>query len=899
MNEVAKQDKNYNPVSLGVTADVNQDITQMRTNAAGDALLVEVVGTGFVESVTGLDTDNTDPANPIVRISVDGTTVTGDGTPGDPLVAMASGGSVENGVTPFVAGNTNGILFQDSFGAISNFPQFAYDIATDSVTADSVSTGGDFTFINNSGGYEFDVLTPGYSGAAYVMNGQQFNFTLTNAPETSNFNLTTNYGVWQMSTTGVATNFELYSNAFGATSLTSGVARAGFTASGDDGTFIITTGTSTPGFSDKILFSNAITTYPDMHGENQFIQNTLSGSQGGSYKYNDNAVYAVDDKDYFIDCDTDAAGSMTVNLPDPALYIASTSGTTGNGRIIGIRRMSLTDGGDYVEIQDSTGALESPTGGGISYRFDRAGQTVWLMARNTPYYGYPTWAIIADNINWESIAAAIPAPGVTGSGATDAIPVWASSSALTFSNDYTMSFVNFKVTQTPIGTGISNANSWYEATRSINGAAQFNIRNSSSGTSASAGFIITQDNGTDAVSFTEIGRNSSTYNVAAQNFVGAGAGYILQDGSGDFGIATTAGAFRVAVGGTTTTQRKLEVSSQNVIWTNNGYVGTWTNTTNSTWWSDSVANSAASRTVNLRSESTTYTGATAHGTAWYMRDNIFTFTPSGNVTTGSWRSVRDSTTYTIGSRTVALTDIVNNTVASSIVNTTNGGNLTITGSIVNQLLTQAYSVGGTAVEGQMNFINQYIANTGAMPSGLFKGISLYVSSIPGTAPFFPGSIPNDSQWGVVVDAQRNWFKSLMIGDANPTLEGSQLRAAMRLTTAQSYASTTTTAATYTYGVYTNNVLYCNATSNNQVITLVGAGNPNTIEDGLRCPVMKIDATANTVTVQVDGVTNYIWGPTIVGKVATVVLSTAYAGGTFMKMTHIDGTHGWLYLPGVI
>ena len=48
-------------------------------------------GGGSVNSVTGLNTDNTDPANPVVQISVDGTTITGDGTPGNPLVS--SGGS--------------------------------------------------------------------------------------------------------------------------------------------------------------------------------------------------------------------------------------------------------------------------------------------------------------------------------------------------------------------------------------------------------------------------------------------------------------------------------------------------------------------------------------------------------------------------------------------------------------------------------------------------------------------------------------------------------------------------------------------------------------------------------------------------------------------------------------
>ena len=40
-----------------------------------------------VQSVTGLNTDNTDPQNPIVKVSVDNTTITGLGTPASPLEA--------------------------------------------------------------------------------------------------------------------------------------------------------------------------------------------------------------------------------------------------------------------------------------------------------------------------------------------------------------------------------------------------------------------------------------------------------------------------------------------------------------------------------------------------------------------------------------------------------------------------------------------------------------------------------------------------------------------------------------------------------------------------------------------------------------------------------------------
>ena len=51
---------------------------------------------GLVQSVTGLNTDNTDPRNPIIRISVDGTTITGLGTPASPLIATGVTGSGTN-----------------------------------------------------------------------------------------------------------------------------------------------------------------------------------------------------------------------------------------------------------------------------------------------------------------------------------------------------------------------------------------------------------------------------------------------------------------------------------------------------------------------------------------------------------------------------------------------------------------------------------------------------------------------------------------------------------------------------------------------------------------------------------------------------------------------------------
>ena len=75
------------------------DVSSLPASAAALQTLIEgYITSGFtggtVQSVTGLDTDNTDPANPVVQISVDGVTITGDGTPGNPLVSAGGGDSL-------------------------------------------------------------------------------------------------------------------------------------------------------------------------------------------------------------------------------------------------------------------------------------------------------------------------------------------------------------------------------------------------------------------------------------------------------------------------------------------------------------------------------------------------------------------------------------------------------------------------------------------------------------------------------------------------------------------------------------------------------------------------------------------------------------------------------------
>lgn len=68
---------------------IQGDITTLETTVSGLEACCDSIG-GLVQSVTGLDTNNTDPLNPVVRISVDNTTITGLGTPASPLVASTA-----------------------------------------------------------------------------------------------------------------------------------------------------------------------------------------------------------------------------------------------------------------------------------------------------------------------------------------------------------------------------------------------------------------------------------------------------------------------------------------------------------------------------------------------------------------------------------------------------------------------------------------------------------------------------------------------------------------------------------------------------------------------------------------------------------------------------------------
>ena len=103
---------------------------------------------GYVQTVTGPLVDNTDPQNPVVSVAVDGVTITGDGSTGNPLVAATGSGfvpytgatnNVDLGIygltTDFVAFSQTPVVGpgQAQIGYVGNTLALAYDFDGTSV----------------------------------------------------------------------------------------------------------------------------------------------------------------------------------------------------------------------------------------------------------------------------------------------------------------------------------------------------------------------------------------------------------------------------------------------------------------------------------------------------------------------------------------------------------------------------------------------------------------------------------------------------------------------------------------------------------------------------------------------------------------------------------------------
>lgn len=170
-----------------------------RPNGSKTIFILEADTTGNggtasgVQSVTGLNTDNTDPANPIVKISVDGTTITGDGTPANPLISHASGETTHanNGLS--LSGDTvqlGGVLNKNT----------TIDFGSYNLQINGNLSSGPLVKVNNSG--------TGFAGeffGFYPLHGQTSNGVGINADASG-----TGTGLSATSFSGRATEFKIY-----------------------------------------------------------------------------------------------------------------------------------------------------------------------------------------------------------------------------------------------------------------------------------------------------------------------------------------------------------------------------------------------------------------------------------------------------------------------------------------------------------------------------------------------------------------------------------------------------------------------------------------------------------------------------------------------------------------
>lgn len=179
-----------------------------------------------VQSVTGLDTDNTDPQNPIVNIAVDNDTITGLGTPSSPLeanipltnnfglytqtntsipVTGIAEASLLDGGLGSLSVPANGFQVGDSFRVIitghisaANNNTLTIRIKTGSVVL--VTTGAISTATATNKHYKLEIVftirTLGVSGVAKIVSGGIFTYNkdASNAFEGVNFSTETTTG---------------------------------------------------------------------------------------------------------------------------------------------------------------------------------------------------------------------------------------------------------------------------------------------------------------------------------------------------------------------------------------------------------------------------------------------------------------------------------------------------------------------------------------------------------------------------------------------------------------------------------------------------------------------------------------------------------------------------------
>ena len=120
-------------------------------------------------------------------------------------------------------------------------------------------------------------------------------------------------------------------------------------------------------------------------------------------------------------------------------------------------------------------------------------------------------------------------------------------------------------TGTPATTGLTNCLA--DFTTTANSYGQINLRNTSTGTNASADIIVTANNGTDSTNFIDLGINNSGFSVGSWTINGANDGYLYtSDGNLSIGAinASVAKYISFFTGGTLISNERARINSTGV-----------------------------------------------------------------------------------------------------------------------------------------------------------------------------------------------------------------------------------------------------------------------------------------------------------------------------------------------
>ena len=274
-NYIGTGDKGLRILNTNPVQPVTPPITPSGTPLAG------------VQSVTGLNTDNTDPLNPVVQISVDGVSITGLGTPGSPLIAAAgapyitastdtstiditvAAGSLSAIVVAGSIGPTqlaNTAVTLGTYGDATNVPQFTVDAdgrITNAVDVPITFPTGFITSILDTSTVDLDV-TANVLSANVLLTATEIGFGDGSGNLTSSSNLT-----WVNATQNFVANGTMNINLLNS-------ANAFYVAQGDAGFWF--TGAASTGLLGHRGFGLDLKTT-----EIYTMGDALSGSGNGNY----------------------------------------------------------------------------------------------------------------------------------------------------------------------------------------------------------------------------------------------------------------------------------------------------------------------------------------------------------------------------------------------------------------------------------------------------------------------------------------------------------------------------------------------------------------------------------------------------------------------------------------